>query len=156
MDQRDLLTIGETARRSGVSVPTLRFYESKGLVHATRTGGNQRRYPRHTQRRLALIRAGQRFGLSLEEIRRAFETLPTDRPPTARDWERLSRSWHGALQQRIDALVRLRDTTTGCIGCGCLSTSSCPIYNADDHLGEEGQGARRWPDSLRHPAKMTP
>lgn len=149
MDKRDLLTIGETARRSGVTVPTLRFYESKGLVHARRTVGNQRRYPRHTLRRVAFVRAAQRFGLSLAEVRDALDTLPTDRPPTSRDWERLSRHWHDALQQRIDALVRLRDTTTGCIGCGCLSTTTCPIYNADDHHAQEGAGARRWPDPLR-------
>ena len=149
MDKRDLLTIGETASRSGVSVPTLRFYESKGLVHSTRTAGNQRRYRRHTLRRLAFVRAAQRFGISLAEIKAALDTLPTDRPPTARDWNRLSRSWHDALQERIDALIKLRDTTSGCIGCGCLSTSSCPIYNAGDHHAEDGPGARRWPTALR-------
>ena len=47
------------------------------------------------------------------------------------------------------ALTRLRDTTSGCIGCGCLSTTSCPIANADDALGAEGSGARRWPALLR-------
>ena len=156
MDKGDLLTIGDTAQRAGVTVPTLRFYESKRLIRAHRTAGNQRRYPRHTLRRLAFIRAAQRFGLSLADVRDALDTLPTDRPPTARDWERLSRTWHDALQERIDALVRLRDTTTGCIGCGCLSTTNCPIYNADDHLTSEGAGARRWPTSLRDPAKMNP
>lgn len=149
MDTRDLLTIGEVAARAGVSVPTLRFYETKGLVHATRTAGNQRRYPRHTLRRLALVRAAQRFGLSLDEIREALDSLPAQRPPTARDWARLSRRWHDALQERIDALVELRDTTSGCIGCGCLSTSSCPIYNPGDERGVEGPGARRWPAGLR-------
>lgn len=149
METRDLLTIGETARRSGATVPTLRFYESKGLVHPTRTSGNQRRYPRHTLRRLAFVRAAQRFGISLSEIGDALATLPADRPPTARDWKRLSRIWHDALQERIDALVELRDTTTGCIGCGCLSTTTCPIYNAGDQHAQEGAGARRWPESLR-------
>lgn len=149
MDKRDLLTIGEAAQRSGVTVPTLRFYESKGLVTSTRTAGNQRRFPRHTLRRLAFVRAAQRFGISLTEIKGALDTLPSDRPPTARDWNRLSRTWHDALQERIDALVQLRDTTTGCIGCGCLSTTSCPIVNPDDTQGQEGPGARRWPAGLR-------
>ena len=149
MDKRDLLTIGEAAARCGVSVPTMRFYESKGLVHSTRTAGNQRRYARHTLRRVAFVRAAQRFGLALADIRRALDTLPADRPPTARDWERLSRRWHDALQERIDALVELRDTTSGCIGCGCLSTSTCPIYNADDRHAQQGSGAQRWPQGLR-------
>lgn len=149
MDKRDLMAIGDVAGRAGVTVPTLRFYESKGLVHPVRTAGNQRRYPRHTLRRLAFVRAAQRFGISLDEIREALDTLPADRPPAARDWKRLSRVWHDALQGRIDALVELRDTTTGCIGCGCLSTTSCPIYNAGDHHAQEGPGARRWPVGLR-------
>ena len=149
MDARDELSIGEIARRSGLSVPTLRFYEEKGLVHPDRSGGNQRRFPRHTLRRLAFVRAAQQFGLSLAEIREALDTLPADRPPTARDWQRLSRTWHDALTERIEALTRLRDTTSGCIGCGCLSTTSCPIANADDALGAEGSGARRWPALLR-------
>lgn len=149
MDSRDLLTIGDLSHRSGVTVATLRFYEEKGLVHPTRTPGNQRRYPRHTLRRLAFVRAAQRFGLSLADIRAALDTLPVDRPPTTRDWSRLSSSWHDALQARIDALVELRDATSGCIGCGCLSTHSCPMVNPEDRLAAEGPGARRWPADLR-------
>lgn len=149
MDTRDLLTIGETSRRSGISVATLRFYEDRGLITATRTSGNQRRYPRHTLRRLAFVRAAQRFGLSLADIKTALDTLPADRPPRARDWSRLSRTWHDALQARIDALVELRDTTSGCIGCGCLSMSSCPIVNPGDQLSQTGSGARRWPATMR-------
>lgn len=147
--KRDELPIGEIAHRAGVSVPTLRYYEDKGLIHSRRTSGNQRRYPRHSLRRLAYIRAAQQFGLSLAQITAALDTLPTDAVPTKRDWERLSRRWHDELQERIDALTRLRDTTAGCIGCGCLSTSTCPIYNPGDRHAEDGAGPRRWPDSLR-------
>ncbi len=42
----DLLTIGDVAARSGVAPSALRFYEREGLIRATRTGGNQRRYHR--------------------------------------------------------------------------------------------------------------
>ena len=75
MDRDDLLPIGEVAARSGVSVATLRFYEERGLVESTRTAGNQRRYERHVLRRVAVVRAGQRFGLSLTEIGDALESL---------------------------------------------------------------------------------
>lgn len=148
-DKRDLLTIGEVAERSGVSVPTLRFYEERGLIASTRSAGNQRRYERLVLRRVAVVRAGQRFGLSLAEIGSALATLPPDRPPTKRDWARLSRSWHEALTERIEALTRVRDGLTDCIGCGCLSLAACPIYNHDDELGAEGAGARRWPPAAR-------
>ncbi len=141
----DLLPIGTVAERTGISVPTLRFYEESGLVAPQRTAGNQRRYPRHVLRRLAYVKAAQRFGLSLAEIRAALDVLPPDEPPTKKDWKRLSKSWHDGLQARIDELVALRDTTNQCIACGCLSSKSCPIVNPDDVRGQEGPGARRWP-----------
>ncbi|NHA68976.1 redox-sensitive transcriptional activator SoxR [Phycicoccus flavus] len=149
MDRHDLLPIGEVAARSGVSVPTVRFYEEKGLVSSVRTGGNQRRFERHVLRRIAVVRAGQRFGLSLAEIADALAALPPDRPPTTRDWERMSRRWHDDLTARIEALTRVRDGLSSCIGCGCLSLTSCPVYNHDDELAAEGPGPRRWPPVTR-------
>ena len=141
----DLLPIGTVAERAGISVPTLRFYEEAGLLAPERTAGNQRRYPRHVLRRPAYVKAAQRFGLSLAEIRSALDGLPRNQAPTRKDWKRLSKSWHDALQARIDELVALRDTTNQCIGCGCLSTKNCPIDNPQDVMGHEGSGARRWP-----------
>lgn len=149
MDSRDQLTPAEVAARAGITVPTLRFYEARGLVHATRTAGNQRRFARHTLRRIAYIRAAQRFGLSLAQIGDALAQLPADRAPTKRDWARAARSWHEELQARIDALVALRDATGMCVGCGCLSTTSCPIYNQGDHLAAGGPGSQRWLDGGR-------
>lgn len=156
MDRADRLPIGEVAARSGVSVATVRFYEERGLVESFRTTGNQRRYPRHVLRRIAVIRAGQRFGLSLTEIGLALESLPHDRPPTKRDWERLSRRWHAALTERIQALEKVRDGLTSCIGCGCLSLRTCPVYNPEDALSAEGVGARRWPAAARGEDDGTP
>ncbi|HET6625584.1 MAG TPA: redox-sensitive transcriptional activator SoxR, partial [Nocardioidaceae bacterium] len=91
------LTIGQLAERSGVATSALRYYESQGLIHSERTGGNQRRYPRVTLRRVAFIRSAQRVGLSLEEIAEALATLPEGRTPTKADWARLSRGWRPRL-----------------------------------------------------------
>ena len=136
------LTIGQVADRSGVAQTALRFYEDRGLISSTRTGGNQRRYERPVLRRLAFIRAAQRVGLSLERVSDALSTLPIDHAPTKADWTRLSRSWREELDARIDGLQRLRDRLTGCIGCGCLSLEACPLRNQDDLLGERGPGAQ--------------
>ena len=149
MDRRDLLTIGEVAARAGVSVPTVRFYEDRGLVSSVRTAGNQRRFERHALRRIAVVRAGQRFGLSLAEIGDALASLPLDRPPTKRDWSRMSRRWHDLLTARIDAMIAVRDGLESCIGCGCLSLRTCPVYNLEDTLAAEGPGPRRWPAAAR-------
>lgn len=134
-------TVGRVARRCGVKVSTLHFYERKGLISSLRNAGNQRRYKADVLRRIAVIKAAQKMGISLEQIRQAFATLPDNRTPTARDWEVLSRFWRDDLDARIDYLQRLRDDLTGCIGCGCLSLKNCPLYNADDLLGENGVGA---------------
>lgn len=135
------LSIGQVAHRSGVPQTTLRFYEDKGLIYAERSAGNQRRYPRAILRRVAFIRAAQRVGLSLEQVGEALSTLPRDHAPTKADWARLSRNWQQELDARIDALQRLRDRLTGCIGCGCLSLRRCALYNREDHFAEHGPGS---------------
>ena len=137
------LTIGQVADRSGVPHTALRFYEEAGLISAERTTGNQRRYPRAVLRRLAFIRTAQRVGLSLEQIREALGTLPDGRTPTKSDWARLSRVWRIELDARIDALNRLRDRLTSCIGCGCLSLRSCELYNHNDEMAALGPGAAK-------------
>ncbi len=125
-----------------MAASALRFYESKGLISARRTDGNQRRYPRATLRRVALIRAGQSVGLTLSELGDALRTLPVDSNPTKSDWERLSGAWRSRLDRQIDDLLALRDELTECIGCGCLSLSSCRLFNPDDIAATRGSGPR--------------
>ncbi len=138
----ELITIGELSARSGMATSALRFYEREGLIHAERTSGNQRRFPRGELRRVAFIRAAQHVGLTLEEIREALGSLPEARTPTRADWEQLSRLWRRRLDERISELERLRDKLTSCIGCGCLSLQRCHLYNAEDQAAQAGPGAR--------------
>ena len=135
-----LLAVGEVARRSGVPVSTLHFYESKGLIHSVRTAGNQRRYARVVLRRVAVIKVAQRMGVPLAEIAEALQDLPSGRTPTQADWAALSARWRHALDARIQGLTQLRDQIDGCIGCGCLSLKVCPLRNAQDTLAQEGPG----------------
>lgn len=136
------LSIGEVAERAGVAPSALRFYEAEGLIEAERTDGGQRRFARDVLRRVAFIRAAQRVGLTLDDIRAALATLPDRRTPTAADWSRLSRGWRPLLDARIEELTRLRDKLDSCIGCGCLSLKTCALSNPGDVVGEEGPGAR--------------
>lgn len=137
----DLLPIGTLSQRSGVAPSALRFYEAQGLIWSTRNIGNQRRFERSMLRRIAFIRSAQRVGLSLDEIRAALETLPSNRTPTRADWARLSRDWRRRLDDQIDELERLRDKLASCIGCGCLSLKRCTLSNPDDVLAAQGPGA---------------
>ena len=136
------LTIGAVSERSGVAASALRFYESEGLIHSTRSAGGQRRYARDALRRVSFIRVAQQVGLSLDEIREALASLPQNRTPTAKDWERLSTSWRPRLDHQIAMLERLRDRLHGCIGCGCLSLKFCRLLNPDDQAAERGPGPR--------------
>lgn len=135
------LSVGEVAKRSGVAVSAIHFYEKKGLIHSARSHGNQRRYRRDVLRRVAIIKVAQRTGIPLADIGKALSTLPEGRTPNMRDWARLSRQWHQSLDDRISKLQRLRDHLNDCIGCGCLSIDSCPLRNPWDELASEGAGA---------------
>ena len=134
------LTVGEVARRSGVAVSALHFYETKGLIHSVRSAGQQRRYGRDVLRRVAVIKVAQRIGISLASISEAFASLPEGRSPTAADWARMSSLWRQELDERIMQLTRLRDQLDGCIGCGCLSIDACRLRNPLDELSEQGSG----------------
>lgn len=139
---KDHLSIGEVARRTGVTASALRFYETRGLIHSIRAGSNHRRYHRATLRRISIIRVAQSLGLSLQEIASAFAGLPRDRAPTKRDWARLSSRWGEHLDRRISDLQNLRDRLDGCIGCGCLSMKNCALYNPGDTAAASGSGPR--------------
>lgn len=136
------LSIGEVARRSGVAVSALHFYEAEGLIRGWRSAGNQRRFPRGILRRVAIIKIAQRAGVSLKEIKEALARLPQDRAPSADDWATMSAAWRDALDDRIRKLTAIRDQLGSCIGCGCLSLADCPLRNMGDRLGKEGSGAR--------------
>ncbi|HMF79289.1 MAG TPA: redox-sensitive transcriptional activator SoxR [Bryobacteraceae bacterium] len=143
MQQSDRgLSVGEVAKRSGVAVSALHFYESKGLIKSRRNAGNQRRYARDVLRQVSIIRVAQRLGIPLATIHEAFSALPQGRTPTTEDWSQLSARWRAILDDRIERLTRLRDQLNGCIGCGCLSLGACPLRNPYDRLSKEGPGAR--------------
>ena len=93
-------------------------------------------------RRLAFIKVAQTVGLGLPEIRTALAGLPRERTPTKADWDRIARAWRPRLDDQIDALVRLRDQLSDCIGCGCLSLRACALYNPDDRAARLGTGPR--------------
>ena len=137
-----LLTIGEMARRTGLSVSAIRFYEAKGLLSPIRTGGNQRRFLRSDIRRLSFALVAQNLGLSLAEIEAELAALPLGRAPTQADWQSVSERIRDQLDRRIALLQRTRDLLSGCIGCGCLSLDRCALYNPGDRAGAAGPGPR--------------
>ncbi|MFD5919291.1 redox-sensitive transcriptional activator SoxR [Kitasatospora sp. NPDC058201] len=139
----DWLGIGEVSARTGAAVSALRFYEELGLIASERDERNQRRYPRHMLRRVALISVAKRIGIPLQDFQEAFADVPLDRPPSHHEWQRASRGWKRRLEERRQTIERLEAELTGCIGCGCLSMKACALLNPGDALAEDGVGPRR-------------
>ena len=140
--RNDLIPIGTLARRTGLAVSAIRYYEDRGLVTSIRTGGNQRRFLRSDIRRLSVVQIAQKLGLGLAEIERELAALPQGRTPNVLDWQRISRSLRKEIDSRIQLLTRTRNKLDECIGCGCLSLERCQLYNKDDRAAAGGAGPR--------------
>lgn len=139
---RGEISIGALARRTGLAVSAIRYYESLGLVHPERNAGGQRRFQRADIRRLSFVMITQRLGFPLARIGALLAGLPERRAPNARDWARMSAQFRTDIDARIAELEALRDTLDGCIGCGCLSLKKCGLYNAEDAARAKGPGPR--------------
>jgi len=136
------LTIGQLARRTGLSVSAIRFYEARGLVKATRGAGNQRRFARAEIRRLSFALIAQQLGLSIADIEAELSRLPQGQAPSAADWRAIATRLQGALAAKITLLQRTHELLDGCIGCGCLSLERCALYNPNDRAARAGPGPR--------------
>lgn len=137
-----MLTVGQLAKRAGVATSALRFYEDCGLIRSERTDSGHRRYNAEVLRRVSFIKVAQSVGMSLGEITDALSSLPNGRTPTRADWARIAKRWQPILDARIATLAQLRDQLDSCIGCGCLSLTSCKLYNPDDAASTLGTGPR--------------
>ena len=142
MTKDDLIPIGTLARRTGLTVSAIRYYEQRGLITSLRTQGNQRRFLRSDIRRLSFILIAQRLGLGLTEIEAELAKLPQGRTPTVPDWQKISRSLRTAIDAKIQLLMRTKAKLEECIGCGCLSLQKCQMYNREDGAGAAGPGPR--------------
>lgn len=85
---REGFTVSEVAAECGVARSAVRFYETRGLISAVRTAGNQRRFHESAACRIQVAKLAQRVGLTVREIAELFSALPDD--PEPRDWERIA------------------------------------------------------------------
>ena len=136
------ISIGYLSRRTGVATSALRYYETLELITPNRNAGGQRRYPRSDIRRISFIIAAQKFGFTLPRINELLRTLPNGRTPSKADWETIGDLFRDELNAKINEMERLRDTLSGCIGCGCLSLTACALYNPEDQIHRQGSGPR--------------
>lgn len=102
-----MFSIGQLSRRTGVKIPTIRFYEDKGLVPAPeRSAGNQRRYDKAALDRLSFIRHARELGLPLADIA-ALISLEGASGAKLDEAHEIARRQRDALRERIARLKRL-------------------------------------------------
>jgi len=120
-----LFTIGDVARRTGVAVSALRYYEEVGLMPlATRVSG-QRRYPASTVQLVSVILLLQEVGFSLREMK-LFLGWPSD--PSV-DWRALARHKMADLDERITKAQAARNALEHALVCPHIDIWDCPNFS---------------------------
>lgn len=115
-----MLTIGDLSRKTGVKIPTIRYYEQMGLMDpAERSEGNQRRYTNQERDRLSFIRHGRELGLTIESIRELIELSAHPERP-CKQADRIAAEQLQGVREKIAKLRRLEKEleriATGCDG----------------------------------------
>jgi DNA-binding transcriptional MerR regulator len=125
------LSIGEMAARSGVKVPTIRYYEQIGLLpEPPRSAGNRRLYGQGELRRLDFIHNARELGFSIEDIR---ELLAMSAEPQAscHEVDSIANRHLGEIESRIARLQALRSELERMISeCGHGRVCDCRILEA--------------------------
>lgn len=119
-----MFSIGEMSRRTGVKVPTIRYYEQIGVLeNAGRSAGNQRRYDRAALDRLQFVRHARDLGFSLDDIRSLIElqTRPLQLHTAAAG---IAHRQLAAVRDRIGRLKRLEAELERIAG-ACDGTDTC-------------------------------
>ncbi len=133
------LQIGEVAKRGGVSIRTVRYYDEKGLLPpSSYTSGGIRLYTVRDVNRLIFIRRLKTLGLSIEEIKICLGNVPevSDRQVRVEHTLELLRMQKKKAQEEMVKLASLEkdidsslDKVTRCLGCKAEKcTEPCPSF----------------------------
>jgi MerR family redox-sensitive transcriptional activator SoxR len=120
------MRIGEAARRAGVRVSLIRYYEEIGLLPEPERVSGQRRYDATVLRRLAVIDVAQRAGLALEEIR---ELLDHGSDPVNERLRELAARRLPEIDALIDRAQRVRVWLQEATSCGCERIDDCALFD---------------------------
>jgi MerR family redox-sensitive transcriptional activator SoxR len=118
-------TIGEVARQAKLHTSALRYYESAGLVAASRRVSGQRRYDQSVLQRLAVIQLAQEAGFTVAEIKALFFSFPPETPPSER-WQTLAQQKLAQVNARIQKAEDMKKILEeGLLQCRCLTLEEC-------------------------------
>lgn len=138
------LRIGEVAKRAGVTVPTLRYYERRGLIAAeARSSGNYRQFGDDVITRVMFIKRAQSLGFDLEEVRVLLDLRDTV-PPSHADVRSVTERKLGKIEEELARLTSVRDVLRGLLTVcrDAESTATCPILDALDDSEDRSKTTR--------------
>ncbi len=126
-----MLSIGELSRRTGVKIPTIRYYEQMGLISPPeRSAGNQRRYSSAEQDRLSFIKHARDLGLKIEDIRELLALAASPDQPCA-GANRIAANHLTSIRERIRQLKRLEaELARMAIGCQGAKIKDCYVIES--------------------------
>ncbi len=134
-------SIGEAARRSGVKVPTIRYYEGIGLLPiVARSEANRRTYDDGDLRRLAFIRHARELGFDVEAIRTLL-TLQDDPNQSCEAADAIAKVRLADVERRIASLQLLRSELQKMVrSCASGRVAECRVIEQlADHTHEHGR-----------------
>ena len=122
-----MFSIGELSRRTGVKVPTIRYYEQMGLIAAPeRSEGNQRRYSSEELKRLSFIRHSRELGFSIDDIRGLLDLSQHPEHPCD-DAHELAARRLADVRARIARLKRLERELKRISDCDAETVAHCAV-----------------------------
>jgi MerR family transcriptional regulator, redox-sensitive transcriptional activator SoxR len=122
------LLIGDVARRAGVRPSTIRYYESIGLLPEPERTAGRRHYSPEILRKLAVVGAAQRAGLSLDEIR-ALLTGSSNRGAVSRRLRDIARRKLPEVDALIERSLLVRGWLEAAADCRCPTLDDCPLFD---------------------------
>ncbi|KQO61803.1 helix-turn-helix domain-containing protein [Methylobacterium sp. Leaf88] len=129
------IAIGELSRRTGVKVPTIRYYEQVGLMPVPpRSAGSQRRYGEADVARLNFIRHSRELGFEIDAIRELL-TMNAHPDRSCADVDQIARRHLSEVDRRIERLMALRGELDRMISeCGQGRVGECRVIETlSDH-----------------------
>jgi MerR family redox-sensitive transcriptional activator SoxR len=120
------MRIGDVAKRAGVRVSLIRYYEELGLLSPAERVSGQRRFDETVLRRLAVIDVAQRAGLSLDEIR---ELVDHGNDPMSERLRALAERRLPEIDALIECAQRVRSWLSDASSCGCERLDDCALFD---------------------------
>jgi DNA-binding transcriptional MerR regulator len=135
-----MFSIGELSKRTGVKIPTIRYYEQMGLIEAPeRSEGNQRRYSKDGLKRLSFIRHSRELGFSIDNIKGLLELSQHPEKP-CQDAHNMAAHRLQDVQARIAKLQRLERELKRISECEANTIAHCAVIETlADHSLCEGE-----------------